>query len=126
MWTEKDLEMALKAAGPNRGVEITPEGVIQFIEAPTNTITMARAPTDNLETVYFIACGEFVKIGRSQDPRRRLAGITTDNPYDLALLRVVRGLEVEYHQRFAAHRHRNEWFRFEGELKAWLESELVE
>lgn len=75
---------------------------------------------------YFIKCGEFVKIGKSGNPSERLLTLRTGNPFDLELLHFVEGhqwLESQFHQRFSDYRHRDEWFRLEGELKAWLEIE---
>ena len=45
-----------------------------------------------ISRVYFIQCGEFVKIGRAADPRKRLSALKT-----------------------------GKWFRFEGELRSWVQ-----
>ncbi|WP_422383230.1 GIY-YIG nuclease family protein [Roseibium album] len=74
--------------------------------------------------LYFIKCGEFVKIGITSDIRKRLGEIKNGNPHDLELLHITAGKRNEeraLHIRFSKFRHRDEWFRFEGELKAFIE-----
>ena len=64
--------------------------------------------------IYFIRCGEFVKIGFSDNPRSRIAAIQTSNPYPVDVLAIVPGnyeFEAELHQRFTHLRYKNEWFR---------------
>jgi len=74
--------------------------------------------------IYFIECGDFIKIGHSTTPGHRLAGIGTGNPYPIVLLHVVRGTirdEKLLHEHFAHLRHRGEWFRRDSELIAFIE-----
>lgn len=64
--------------------------------------------------LYFIRSGQYVKIGISEAPQRRIASIQTSNPDELEVLAVVEGgaqLEAEMHRRFAALHYRGEWFR---------------
>jgi hypothetical protein len=64
--------------------------------------------------LYFIRSGQYVKIGISEAPYRRIASIQTSNPDELEVLAVVEGgaqLEAEMHRRFAALHYRGEWFR---------------
>lgn len=73
--------------------------------------------------VYFIACEGFVKIGTSSDVKARLRTMRAMNPLPLTLLLVIVGgqpVEREMHMRFAAHRHRDEWFRLDGDLREFL------
>lgn len=83
-----------------------------------------RSPNRSGCRVYFIQCGEFVKIGTATDVAARLLSLQTANPLPLVLLATERGFvprERELHRQFAALRHANEWFRYEGELKAYIE-----
>jgi hypothetical protein len=73
--------------------------------------------------VYFIATGDsrLVKVGVSDDPKRRLLALTTGSPRerDLRLVAVVPGderFEKAIHRRFDAQRTVGEWFHLEGEL----------
>jgi hypothetical protein len=71
--------------------------------------------------VYFIRCGEFVKIGQSQSPSYRVAALRTGIPYDLELLKVVRAgdkTERAIHAALHEYHHRFEWFRLEPDLSA--------
>lgn len=73
---------------------------------------------------YVIRCGDFLKIGITADIHARLRTIESHNPHPLevvALLVGGRAVERSLHLRFKAYRHRDEWFRVEGELAAWVE-----
>lgn len=77
--------------------------------------------------VYVIRCQGFVKIGKAAKVESRIATLRIGNPFDLELIAHLtegdgHALERALHQRFAAHRHRFEWFREEGELAAWVEA----
>lgn len=77
--------------------------------------------------VYIMQCGDLprVKIGYSINPERRLRQlITTGVPDDLRVIATIPGppaLERDYHRQFADYRVRGEWFRYEGEVKQWVE-----
>jgi hypothetical protein len=74
---------------------------------------------------YLIRCGSFVKIGMAADIADRLRALEAANPHELDVLKVLAGgrqVERSLHVRFAAYRHRGEWFRLEGELAAWIEA----
>lgn len=67
--------------------------------------------------VYFIQAreGGLIKIGRSDDPARRLREFQAGCPVDLVLLFAGRCVdfnidETELHNRFAEYRVRGEWF----------------
>lgn len=75
--------------------------------------------------VYFVQDGEFVKIGYTKDPKGRASRRRTDNPRDtthILTLWASKGFERFVHDEFASYRHRNEWFRYEGDLKEFVES----
>lgn len=74
--------------------------------------------------LYFIKCGEFLKIGIAADVRKRVKDMEMNNPHEMEVIHVMLGKrkeEKELHLRFADYRHRNEWFRFEGELREYVE-----
>ncbi len=67
--------------------------------------------------LYFIRCGDFVKIGRADNPNLRLNQIKTANPYPVELLHVylnAGGLEKHYHRLCASAHHTGEWFWYDG------------
>ncbi len=73
-----------------------------------------QAANDRQRYVYFVA-GETgpIKIGVAVNPQKRLSGLQTSHPIPLAILALTPGgvdLEREYHERFAEHRLRGEWF----------------
>ena len=75
--------------------------------------------------VYAIQCGEFVKIGFTTDPPRRVETIATSSPYETRLLAVMRGTvrdERAQHRRFAAWRVKGEWFRLADDLAKEIEA----
>lgn len=72
---------------------------------------------------YIIRCRPFVKIGMTVDVEARFRQLLATNPFDLEMVAILAGgraVERALHLRFAAHRHRDEWFREEGELAAWI------
>lgn len=64
--------------------------------------------------LYFIRSGQYVKIGRSDNPLGRLRQVQTGNPIQGEMLAVCpggRNSEQELHALFAEHRVQGEWFR---------------
>ncbi len=66
--------------------------------------------------IYFIQAGENgpIKIGKSDDPERRLKQLQTAHHKELKLLWVEDGAEEKesaYHEDFKDHNIKNEWFR---------------
>lgn len=69
--------------------------------------------------VYFLRCEGFVKIGFTTEPARRLLNCQVGNPFTVTIAAQVFGdeaLETSLHNRFRKLRHRDEWFRDEGDL----------
>lgn len=67
--------------------------------------------------IYAIRGGDFIKIGYSRQPMRRLHSLGTGSPDRLDLIGFVPGTKIDeaaIHQRLAPHCHRAEWFRAEG------------
>ncbi len=67
--------------------------------------------------VYFIKCGEFIKIGHTKEPiASRISAMRTGNPYEITLCAAVPGdisTERRFHQHLQEHRHRDEWFKID-------------
>ena len=64
--------------------------------------------------VYFIRCGDYVKIGCSDNIERRIKGIETNNPYPVELLKIDLTMGEKYwHDKFKDYHHRNEWYSCE-------------
>lgn len=78
------------------------------------------------EFIYFIRAGEFVKIGRTRDVRRRIETLQIGNPHKLVLLGLVIGWqnETEYHDRFCRSHFRGEWFRFTKDIQEFAKTDL--
>ena len=75
--------------------------------------------------IYFIRSGDFVKIGFSHAPWRRLSELQTGNPTPLKMLAIMHGderVEVELHGRFSADRVNLEWFRLSPDIQTLIES----
>ncbi len=74
--------------------------------------------------VYFLRMGEDgpIKIGKAQDPSRRLFGLQTGNPIELKMILLVRNSELEpaFHEKFWDHRIRGEWFYPDVELENFM------
>lgn len=75
--------------------------------------------------VYAIFCDNFVKIGVSNDPKKRAGKVSADCPHGVRLLGYVEGgyeLETFLHGQFAQYRVKGEWFSYEGPIVKWAES----
>lgn len=65
--------------------------------------------------VYFIQCGDYVKVGCSKKPERRLKDLQSANPYPCTLLKVDRDFNEKYwHERLKKYHHRGEWYTMEA------------
>jgi hypothetical protein len=63
---------------------------------------------------YFIRCGEYVKVGCSKDPERRVKDIETNNPYPIELLFIDYQMGEKYwHDKLWDCIHRGEWYHYE-------------
>lgn len=74
--------------------------------------------------VYFIECGDYIKIGYATSIRTRLASLAVATPYPLKVLATVDGdrhTEFALHTRFADAFHRGEWFRKTPELLVFID-----
>jgi Meiotically up-regulated gene 113 len=66
--------------------------------------------------LYFIACGEFMKIGRANNVEQRLSQLKAANPYPVTLINVMENegyREKEFHKLFEKQHHSGEWFRLD-------------
>lgn len=78
--------------------------------------------------VYFIRCGEFVKIGIATSVRVRIKALQTSSPLELKAEGFIplgsdeQGyrLERELHRRFNGYRVRGEWFRYCPEIAEYI------
>jgi len=66
--------------------------------------------------VYFIKSetNDYIKIGKSYNPKERLKGLQGSSPVKLRLLKTVEGglfLEHILHTYFRKYRHHGEWFK---------------
>lgn len=96
--------------------------------------SMVRAaPRRQIATtlIYFVKCGDFVKVGISnpQSLLGRLETLQTGSPTTYEVLGTIPGDhadEVALHRRFAHLRARGEWFRMTPELVEYLADALRE
>lgn len=75
--------------------------------------------------IYFIQSGDYVKIGYSKNPEKRLKSLQTGNQAPLKLLLVLDGgtdKEAELHERFAELRSRGEWFYHSNDLAHFIDN----
>jgi hypothetical protein len=78
--------------------------------------------------IYIIQTGDFIKIGKSIDPNRRLNEISPNSPYDCEILEVypsyfMSRAEKALHRKFAKFREKNEWFQLSTEIQTWMETD---
>jgi hypothetical protein len=88
----------------------------------------ARREHGNGGSVYFVACGAYVKIGFAEAVPKRLTELQLANPEPLVLIGQVPGgldRETELHRLFAKWRHRGEWFHLNDETRNLIEGLLT-
>lgn len=74
----------------------------------------------DLDLVYFIQSGEFVKIGQTGSLAQRLGHFKTHNPHPMYVVGLIKGGPKEeklLHEKFSHLHVKNEWFRYESEIK---------
>lgn len=79
---------------------------------------MPRHFQDDGSHTYLIFDGEFLKVGQSKNPRRRVEAIKTGNPRNVRLLAELCGgfREAELHREFRELRVAGEWFKYRPDI----------
>jgi hypothetical protein len=83
------------------------------------------ADPSSRNVVYFIECGDFIKIGFASSVKQRLSDLSIATPYPLVILATVSGdmsTEKRLHQRFCVARHKGEWFRKTPQLLCFIDA----
>lgn len=78
--------------------------------------------------IYFIETQGLVKIGYSNDPKRRFQMLATGCPTECTLIAVCEGdmtLEKSIHEKFKHLRLRGEWFAFTPEINGFISAHAV-
>ena len=78
--------------------------------------------------VYFIRGGNRVKIGRSNDPKSRLAMLQVGSPVKLEIVHIIQCSSLEHsilvenclHHVFGQIRERGEWFKLTPSLRKFI------
>lgn len=79
--------------------------------------------------VYFIKCGEYIKIGWSVNWHSRIKNMEVGNPYPIEVLLVLgrpQIFEKTMHAKFHSLRHRGEWFKDDPRIRAYIEERKEE
>jgi hypothetical protein len=74
--------------------------------------------------IYFIRSQNYVKIGYSRDPWRRISDLQTGNPHRLEMLAVTPGdflMESELHKLFDKYNENNEWFLYNEKIQRYCD-----
>ena len=104
-------------------------GHLLFLQV--SKISETHCPNCKESHLYFILCGEFMKIGTSCNMQHRLRTMMTDNPYDFEVYRLYehQGSKEFLIQDILTERgyhHRLEWFRIDPEtLDDIMHQELI-
>jgi hypothetical protein len=78
-----------------------------------------------LTNVYFIRCGDYVKIGKGNNPELRLREFQCGNPHVLEIMGSFAATPAEerrLHLAFEQFHHRNEWFYLSRVLRDFIAS----
>lgn len=94
-------------------------------DAPVFVEPIIQRRKGNGRHLYFIQCGDRVKIGRSNNVHNRLRDLNVKSGEQLILLASIKEggrLERDYHKRFHDARLNGEWFQLTAELRAAIET----
>lgn len=112
VWTERQNKTA-KLAAAELNAQNEPKAV------------QVQPPVIITTNVYFIGCGDHVKIGIANSVEKRLKTLATGHHQELTLLAVIKDapgeMEIELHQRFADDRVRGEWFKLSPDIQAFID-----
>lgn len=78
--------------------------------------------------IYFIETQGLVKIGYSNDPKRRFQMLATGCPTKSTLVAVCEGDEADekrLHSRFGSHKLRGEWFNFHQDIHEFIAENAI-
>ena len=67
--------------------------------------------------LYFIQCGDYIKIGRANNVWQRVGQLRAANPYPIELINMLENQgyrEKEFHEKFKGKHHTGEWFMING------------
>jgi hypothetical protein len=95
----------------------------------TNRAGRKRVTNDKPGFIYFVRCRDRVKIGFTQNVRRRMGQLRSDIPYEAELIGVMLGslsVERDTHARFARSRASGEWFHCTREILDFVKEYAVE
>jgi hypothetical protein len=77
--------------------------------------------------VYFLRCGDFVKIGYSRNPQARIRLMDNYLPLEpiiAAIFPARRAIECKLHRHLSQHRSRGEWFHWCDDIAAITQTGL--
>lgn len=106
------------------GMEEGRQKLLKEQQSARETRKVGRRRSVWTTAVYFIRSPQGIKIGVSNNPEGRLRVLQTSHTEPLELLAFIEGgkdLESEYHERFAEHRIRGEWFSPHPNILAEIE-----
>lgn len=94
------------------------KGNLAYLKAKNGAVGFTNRLAQN-KYLYFIGCGDAVKIGISSDPNARLETLAAGAPGKLDLIAMIPkagNLETECHKRLAHLHIHGEWFRRTSEI----------
>jgi hypothetical protein len=111
------------------GISQPPQRFAESLNAEWDDIRLGRVPKPN-GIIYAAGYGPYVKIGwTGDDLRNRISGIQVGTPELLTVYGTIPGtfrMERRLHVRFAQYRLRGEWFRNEGDVRAYGAKKMVQ
>lgn len=101
------------------------KNAIRRLKSSTFRYEITDIPAERTKTdLYFILHGNFVKIGQSTNPQKRLEEFQVGAPETLKILATIpKKGEIEFfcHKKFKHLHHRGEWFHYTSEIDLFIE-----
>lgn len=94
----------------------------KWVDLTKTELNIEKEPSKQ-EVVYFIQAGDFVKIGRTRNIKRRIDQTQVHCPFPIQLIGTIEGdkdVEREIHDMFKPYQSTGEWFNLTPEVREKL------
>lgn len=125
-WTENGFLPCIEIEGGFRTYRVATLNKLspKLSNTPDDHLDLSRFEAPHKRMLYFIRCGDFIKIGITTNILQRYRHLNTANPLPISVFMVGDGdvdLERTIHEDFKELRVKGEWFRNEEPLTGFID-----
>jgi predicted GIY-YIG superfamily endonuclease len=79
------------------------------------------------DKLYIMQCNNYIKIGVSKNPERRIKSLQTGNPYKIKLILAIEDsaaydLEYQFHKYYEKEKSVGEWFEINDNIRNFVKN----